>query len=136
MRTRRTALAEACTVLIAAGDPGLAASLRFSLEQEGYAAALCDELSLAGSLSADVKPSCVVLDQDVFAKLSLLGSQSVTESGVPVILLVGQPTPRLLDRARTAGVTRMVEKPLAGDMLLAEIKGALDGLRTAQMSGI
>jgi len=127
-------LAEACTVLIAAGDPGLAASLRFSLEQEGYAATLCDELSLARLLSVALRPSCIVLDQDVFAKLSLLGSQVVTESGVPVILLVGQATPRLLDRARAAGVTRMVEKPLAGDALLAEIKGALEGLQTAPIT--
>ena len=129
-------MAEACTVLIAAGDPGLAASLRFSLEQEGYAASLCDELSLASSLGAECKPSCVVVDQDVFAKLSLLGSQVVTESGIPVILLLSQATPRLLDRARAAGVTRMVEKPLAGDALLAEIRGALEGLRAAQMTGV
>ena len=116
------------TVLIAAGDPILADSLRFSLELEGYAAAFCDEISLAESAMREERPCCLVLDQDVFSKLSLSGKQVVTEIGVPVVLMVGQKTARLVDRAKAVGVTRMIEKPLVGGALLAEIKNALDAL--------
>lgn len=115
-------------MLIAAGDPILADSLRFSLELEGYAAALCDEISLAEMAAREERPCCLVLDQDVFSKLSLSGKQAVTEIGVPVVLMVGQKTPRLVDRAKAVGVTRMIEKPLVGGALLAEIKNALDSL--------
>ena len=52
----------------------------------------------------------------------------MTEIGVPVVLMVGQKTPRLVDRAKAVGVTRMIEKPLVGGALLAEIKNALDAL--------
>lgn len=120
-------MAEARTVLIAAGDAILADSLRFSLELEGYAADLCDELSLGEMAAREEKPCCLVLDQDVFAKLSLSGKQAVTEIGVPVVLMVGQKTPRLVDRAKAVGVTIMIEKPLIGGALLAEIRNALDG---------
>ena len=71
---------------------------------------------------ADIQPGCLITDV-----------RMPDMPGVPVILLVGQATPRVLDRARAAGVTRMVEKPLTGDVLLAEIKGAL---RPSQMAGV
>ena len=123
-------MAEVATILIAVGDAALADSLRFSLELEGYAARLCDELSLF-ALTEDeemASPGCLVIDQDVFFKLTEVdGYGRMALIGMPVVLMVGQKTKRLTDRARVAGVTRVVEKPLVGGVLFDEIRDALDG---------
>lgn len=115
-------MSEAGTILIGVGDAALADLLRFSLELEGYSARLCDERSLR-PLAAAQKPSCLVLDQDVFTKLA----GGVSDLSVPVVLMVGQRTPRLMDRAKAAGVTHVVETPLLGGVLSKEIRKALDG---------
>jgi len=123
-------VAKVATILIAVGDAVLADSLRFSLELEGYAAKLCDELSLF-ALTEDEdmgSPGCLVIDQDVFIKLTEVdGYGRMALIGMPVVLMVGQKTKRLTDRARVAGVTRVVEKPLVGGVLFDEIRDALDG---------
>jgi FixJ family two-component response regulator len=124
---------EAClvttrTILIAVADGVLADSLRFSLELEGFEATLCDERSLL-PMKARSQPGCLVLDQDVFAALADgNGAVTLAELGIPIVLMIGQPTPRLLERARAAGVTRVVEKPLLGGILSDAVKHALDGV--------
>ncbi len=115
-------MSEAGNILIGVGDAVLADSLRFSLELEGYSARLCDERSLL-PLAAAHKPGCLVLDQDVFTKLAA----GIPDLSVPVVLMVGQRTPRLMERARAAGVTHVVETPLLGGVLSKEIRKALDG---------
>ena len=117
-------MSEPETILIGVGDAVLADSLRFSLELEGFDARLCDERSLL-PLAAAHKPGCLVLDQDVFAKLA--DGKAISDISVPVVLMVGQRTPRLMDRARAAGVTHVVETPLLGGVLFEEIRKALDG---------
>jgi len=114
---------DAGTILIGVGDAVLADSLRFSLELEGYRARFCDERSLV-PLAAAHKPGCLVLDQDVFAKLA---GRAIADLSVPVVLMVGQRTQRLMDRAKAAGVTHVVETPLLGGVLFEEIRKALDG---------
>jgi DNA-binding NtrC family response regulator len=117
-------VSEAGTILIGVGDAILADSLRFSLELEGYDARLCDERSLLPLLAAN-NPRCLVLDQEVFTKLAT--GRTVSDLHVPVVLMVGQRTQRLMERARAAGVTHMVETPLLGGALFEEIRKALDG---------
>ena len=51
------------------------------------------------------------------------GLAALAELGIPIVLMVGQPTPC---DARAAGVTRVVEKPLLGGMLSDAVKHALD----------
>jgi FixJ family two-component response regulator len=122
---------EAClvttrTILIAVADGVLADSLRFALELEGFEAMLCDERSLLPA-KARSKPGCLVLDHDVFTRVADgEGLVALAELAIPSVLMVWQPTPRLLDRARAAGVTRVVEKPLLGGMLSDAVKHALD----------
>lgn len=115
-------MSEPGTILIGVGDAVLADSLCFSLELEGYSARLCDERSLL-PLAAAHKPGCLVLDQDVFAKLT---GSVISDLRVPVVLMIAQRTQRLMDRAKAAGVTHVVETPLLGGVLFEEIRKALD----------
>ena len=122
-------MSEAETILIAASDGVLADSLRFSLELEGFTVKLCDELSLLPAIAAKQPPGCLVLDQDVFTRLvDGDGQQPLAEMGIPVVLMVGYKTQRLMDRVKAAGVTRVVEKPLLGGVLFDAIRKALDGV--------
>ena len=119
-------MTEVRTILIAVEDGVLADSLRFSLELEGYTAELCDEFSLLPAV-ARRPPGVVVLDQDVFLRLDgRTGAESLQHIGIPVVLMVGQTSPRLLQRAKAAGVKRVVEKPLLGGVLFDAIRTALE----------
>ena len=122
MRLKDNDLAEAATILIAVGDGVLADSLRFSLELEGYAVKLCDEHSLPRTIGAGEPQGCLVLDQDVFARMA---DRRFDALGVPVILMVECQTGRVLARAEAAGVTKVVEKPLLGNVLFEAIKTAM-----------
>jgi hypothetical protein len=121
MRLKENDLAEAATILIAVGDGVLADSLRFSLELEGYTVRLCDEYSLPHA-NAGEPQSCLVLDQDVFVRMT---DRRLDALGVPVILMVESRTGRVLARAEAAGVTKVVEKPLLGNVLCDAIKTAM-----------
>jgi FixJ family two-component response regulator len=125
-RHKGVQVTEAQTILIAVEDGVLADSLRFSLELEGYTAELCDESSLLPSV-ADHPPGVVLLDQDVFLRLDgRTGAESLQNIGIPVVLMVGQTSQRLLQRAKAAGVKRVVEKPLLGGVLFEAIRNALE----------
>jgi DNA-binding NtrC family response regulator len=118
---------EARTILIAVGDAVLADSLRFSLELEGYTARLCDESSLLPALAKQT-PGLLVLDQDVFVRLDdRAGTDALAQLRIPVVLMVGQKTKRLMEKAKAVGVTRVVEKPLLGGVLFDAIRNTLDG---------
>ena len=127
MRLTENHLAEAATILIAVGDGVLADSLRFSLELEGYAVRLCDEYSLPRTIASQPQ-SCLVLDQDVFARMT---DRRLDSLGVPVILMVESRTGRLLARAEAAGVTKVVEKPMLGNVLCDAIKAAMKDVPVA-----
>ena len=117
-------MSEAGTILIGVGDAVLADSLQFSLELEGFRAKLCDERSLIPLATAE-RSGCLVLDQDVFTRLD--HDAAIARLSLPVVLMVGQRTQRLMDRAKAAGVTHVVETPLLGGVLFEEIRKALDG---------
>ena len=118
---QETDLAEAATILIAVGDGVLADSLRFSLELEGYAVELCDEYSLPRAIAAGEPQGCLVLDQDVFARVNC----RFQGFGVPVILMVESQTRLVLARAQAAGIAKVIEKPILGGVLFEAIKTAM-----------
>ena len=139
MLLRENDLAEAGTILIAVGDGVLADSLRFSLELEGFDVKLCDEQSLLRAMEMnDAARGCLVLDQDVFARMvEGNGDRRFAESGIPIVLMVGHKTERVVARAEAAGATRLVEKPLLGGVLFDAIRTAINGkmpLRPAHRS--
>lgn len=127
MRLKENDLAEAVTILIAVSDGVLADSLRFSLELEGYAVRLCDEHSLPCTIASQPQ-GCLVLDQDVFARMT---DRRFDALAVPVILMVESRTGRVLARAEAAGVTKVVEKPLLGNVLCDAIKTAMQDVPVA-----
>ena len=121
------------TLKFGATQPAAAETNRRLFALGGLMAALarlCDELTLF-TLTEDenvASPGCLVIDQDVFIKLTEVdGYGRMALIGMPVVLMVGQKTKRLIDRARAAGVTRVVEKPLVGGVLFDEIRDALGG---------
>ena len=121
-------LAEGGTILIATSDGVLADSLRFSLELEGFDAEFCDECSLLPAMTARQAPGCLVLDQDVFTRMVDGAAEPLlAELGIPVVLMVGHTTERVLARAKAAGVTKVVEKPLLGGVLFEAIRTVLHG---------
>ena len=119
-------MVEAGTILIATSDGVLADSLRFSLELEGFDVELCDECSLLPAVTAQQMPGCLVLDQDVFTRMVDGEFEApFAEIGIPVVLLVGHETERMLARAKASGVSRVVEKPLLGGVLFEAIRTVL-----------
>ncbi len=117
-------------VLIATRDSVLGESLRFSLELEGFAVRFADEITLFSSLAATERPSCLVLDQDVFDRMGEGTSDGLlAEASVPVVLLVGTATKRLLERVCAASIARLVEKPLLGGDLVDAVRAVTDGRR-------
>ncbi len=128
MRLGETGLAQAETIVIAVSDGVLADSLRFSLELEGFETRFCDESSLFEVMSmARARAGCLVLDQDVFARM-VDGKRGVVfaDRGMPVVLMASHVTKRVLARAAAAGVTEVVEKPLLGAALFTAIRQAID----------
>lgn len=116
------------TVLIAVRDGTLADSLRFSLELEGYETRFCDEHTLSPILRAPcLHGTCVVLDQDVFSRVvDVRESERPCDPRVPVILMVSQKTERVLAKARSGGVTKVLEKPILGGLMLETIRQVIE----------
>jgi len=128
MTVEDIAVAQAETILIAVTDGVLADSLRFSLELEGFETRFCDEHSLWATLRAPcVRGACLVLDQDVFARMSDgKTTPPFADQDVPVILMVSHTTKQVLARAAAAGVSQVVEKPLLEGDLFDAINQAID----------
>lgn len=117
---------DAGTILIAVGDGVLADSLRFSLELEGYQAKLCDELSMYSALAGKAPAGCVVIDQDVFTRMvNGKGKALFAKLDIPVVLIVGRETNSIIARAKAAGVTRVIEQPLLGPVLIDAVRNVL-----------
>ncbi len=116
------------TVLIAVRDGMLADSLRFSLELEGYETHFCDEYAIRPFLRAPcLHGTCLVLDQDVFSRIAEARETEHTRCpGVPVILMVSQKTERLLAKARSGGITKVLEKPILGGVMLETVRQVID----------
>lgn len=73
--------------------------------------------------------ACLILDQHLPGStgLDFLSSSEGASLGLPVILLTGRADSALRARAAQLGVRAFLEKPVADDVLLSAIRGALDG---------
>jgi FixJ family two-component response regulator len=117
-------LAMPATILIAVSDGVMADSLRFSLELEGLEVKLCDEYSLRRAGQDGLVGNCLILDQTVFARVEN-DLRALAGADLPVILLIGHETGRLVARARAAGVTMVVDTPIMGAALVDAVASSL-----------
>lgn len=112
-------------VLVIDDDPAVLASLKFSLEIEGYAVYT---YSTGKALLADAarkKWGCLVVDYNLADGTGLQLLRELRQRGVtmPAILITTNPGPQLRRRAAAACVS-IVEKPLIGNTLVDAIRTA------------
>lgn len=78
--------------------------------------------------------ACLILDQHLpgATGLDFLGSAEGMALDLPVILLTGRADPALRARAAAIGVSAFLEKPVADDLLLTAIRGAIKAAARAR----
>jgi CheY-like chemotaxis protein len=112
-------------VIVLDDDLAVRNSLKFSLELEGFTVrSYATGAELLGT--GDPPPcGCLVVDQHMpgMSGLDLIDMLRSRHFSAPAILITGDPSPSVRDRARKAAVP-IVEKPLLGNALLRQIRDA------------
>jgi hypothetical protein len=62
--------------------------------------------------------ACLIIDQEVFMRMS---HNCFVADGPPVILMVTLNTTQIVERAKAANITSMLEKPVFGITILDEL---------------
>jgi two-component system response regulator FixJ len=115
------------TIYVVDDDVGVLGSLQFLLETDGFevktfrsATALLNASALAGM-------DCLVIDYKMpdMNGIDLVGRLRDHHITAPVILITGYPDENIAARAVAAGVEHVVLKPLLGDGLVKQIRGAI-----------
>ncbi|MEO5578871.1 MAG: response regulator [Sphingomicrobium sp.] len=117
----------AAMLLLVDDDPAVRASLKFSLELEGFAVATFDsgETLVAQAKLAD--SACLILDYrlpgiDGLMLLSLLRERGET---CPAVIITSNPTRSVRQRIADAGAV-LIEKPLLSNGLTAAIQSLIN----------
>jgi FixJ family two-component response regulator len=108
-------------------DPGIRASLKFSLELEGFTVEAFESGEALADLPAFPDAACLVLDyrlpeMDGLTLLALLRRRRVTQ---PAVLITGLASRAVRARAAEAGAI-VIEKPLLCDALSVAIRKLTD----------
>ena len=111
-------------VLVVDDDHAVREALKFALELEGMD--VRTHASGPDLLRRAPAADCLVLDyrmpgMDGLAVMAALAARRVE---IPVIMITAPLTPAVAGAARMAGVFNILEKPLAGDVLLDNILAA------------
>jgi FixJ family two-component response regulator len=109
--------------LLVDADPGIRASLKFSLELEGFTVEGFESGESLADLPAFPDAACLVLDYrlpgiDGLTLLALLRRKGATQ---PAVLITGLASRAVRARAAEAGAV-VIEKPLLCDALSAAIR--------------
>jgi len=111
-------------VVVVDDDQAVRESLKFALELEGLIVKThaSGQALLDDALSAD----CLVLDYKMPAMdgLAVLAALFARGSHIPAILITAPVTAKVRDAAGRAGVFSVLEKPLADNVLLQNIRCA------------
>lgn len=110
-------------ILLVDDDPGIRASLKFSLELEGFTVEAFDSGESLADLPDFPDASCIVLDyrlpgMDGLTLLASLRRKGVTQ---PAVLITGLGSRAIRVRAAEAGVM-VIEKPLLCNALSSAIR--------------
>ena len=113
-------------VAVVDDDPAVRESLRFMLEAAGHGV----EIYVSGSeflaKAQTRRVACLVLDEcmPLVTGLEVLACLRSRGAAVPVLIVTGAASPRLHRRAAELGATKVLEKPLSQDELLACVAAA------------
>ena len=112
-------------VAIVDDDPAVCASLKFSLELEGFVVRAYGNAAEFLDANDFQACDCLVIDQRMpgMSGMELITRLRTLEVQTPAILLISQPNPTVAVRAAKAAVP-IVEKPLFGNTLLERIREA------------
>jgi two-component system, LuxR family, response regulator FixJ len=116
-------------VFIVDDDEAVRDSLKLLLESYGMEV---EEFGSTADFARQYRPrpsACLILDQHLPGStgLDFLSSSEGARLHIPVILLTGRADSALRARAAQLGVRAFLEKPVADDVLLSALRGALDG---------
>ena len=121
-----TEAAAAARIILVDDDAAVRASLKFSLELEGFEVEDFASAEAAASVTVDDN-SVLLIDYrlpgiDGLALLSLLRKRGVD---APAIVITSNPTRKLRQAIDAAGAT-LIEKPLLCDLLTTRIRAMFD----------
>ena len=120
------------SIIVVEDDPAVCGSLKFSLEIEGFRVLTYPDAETL--LQQDTLPSdaCCVVDYHLpkMNGLDLISALRKRHAGLPVMLMTTHPTPKMREIATRERIP-IVEKPLLGNILLENIRQALESGLTA-----
>jgi FixJ family two-component response regulator len=119
-------------ILLVDDDPAVRSALAFSLELEGFAVEAFGSGAELLARAPLPETGCFVLDHRLHGidGLELLASLRGHGVVLPAVIVTSNPTRSLRERIARAGAA-LVEKPLLGDALTAEVRRALNIRRAA-----
>jgi FixJ family two-component response regulator len=122
-------MASSCkpTIYVVDDDAGVLGSLRFLLETDGFAVKTFRSGMALLNAAAPDDIDCLVIDYKMpdINGIDLVGRLRQHHVAAPVILITGYPDENIFVRAAAAGVEHVLQKPLLGDGLVKEIRGAI-----------
>jgi DNA-binding response OmpR family regulator len=120
------------TILLAEPDDALAASLRFTLELQGYAVLAIQPADLQGACLDLLGPACLVLGERPRSgdMLDLAVALKGAACPIPIIVLTTNPSRATVERARNCGAL-LIEKPLLGETLGDALRKLFDARNAA-----
>lgn len=124
-------------VYVVDDDVGVLGSLRFLLETDGYEVRTFRSGTALLNATRAAEVDCLVIDYKMpdMNGLDLVAQLRSSNVVAPVILITGYPDEKIAERAATAGIERVLLKPLLGDNLSKQIKSAIQETRPAAVAG-
>jgi FixJ family two-component response regulator len=117
-------------LLLVDDDPAVCASLKFSLELEGFEVKAFDSGEALMEQGDHRHPSCLVLDYRLpgLDGLALLQELRRRGESCPAVIITSNPTRSVRQRTSDAGAV-LIEKPLLSNSLTAAITALIEGER-------
>lgn len=114
------------TVVVVEDDAALLQALRFMLLSEGFDAIACETAEALLDLDLPSGPLCLIIDERLPGLSGVEALARLRRRGVkaPAIVITTAPDPAFVEEVRRAGA-HIVEKPLVGDALLAQVRALL-----------
>src|ERR1700750_1562066 len=121
------------TICVVDDDAGVLGSLRFLLETDGFAVRTFRSGAAALNAARGSDVDCFVVDYKMPDMNGLERASQLRERDVaaPVILITGYPDNHISTRAAAAGVKHVLRKPLLGESLAKQIRGAIEDAQLA-----